>query len=106
MRFEQHEITMPNCDCDLVVKFPGGGCVTIQARPSNADVNYAGSLDFILPKNMPVINWIGDDMQAAPPSHRNVQHERIAKQLVMELPAMYAYEIRTEFSAVVVERQG
>ena len=62
--------------------------MTIQARPSNADVNYNGSLDIILPDDQCVTNWKGDDMEAAP-GIKGQAHTRKAKQLVTELPGVY-----------------
>lgn len=82
--FTEKRITMPNSDCDVVLAFPGGKELLIQARPSNADVGYNGSLDIILPDNQPVTNWEGDDMKAAR-SVRGQAHTRFAKQLVTEL---------------------
>ena len=86
--FQEIDIDAPEHDCDINIKFPSGKIVTVQARPSNADEGYNGSLDIILPKNQCVTNWMGDDMSSAPPfsKQKNSAHERLAKQLVMELP--------------------
>ena len=94
MRFEEKLVVMPNHDCDVVLEFPGGDRVVIQARPSNADVDYNGSLDFILPGNQGVTCWVGDDLEPAPQLNpgKARQHERIAKQLAMELPGLYEVE--------------
>lgn len=82
-------------DCDLIIVFPGGKTMTVQVRPSNADCGgyrkqpYNGSLDIILPKNQRVICWKGDDMKDAPAASGRREHERLAKQLVTELPGDY-----------------
>ena len=87
MSFDERTIEMPNHDCDLVLRFPSGKTIVIQSRPSNADVNYNGSLDIILPENMAVTNWYGDDMEYAPPiSQTSPENIRRAKQIVVELP--------------------
>ena len=78
-------IDIPDCDCDLVLKFPSGAELLIQARPSNADVNYKGSLDIVLPENEWVTTWRGDDMESSDASG-DQSHIRWAKQLVVELP--------------------
>ena len=79
-------IKMPKYDCDVTLRFPSGKEVVIQTRPSNAEGTYLGSLDFILPCNMQVTNWHGDDMSAAPSTGSNPEHIRLAKQLVAEIP--------------------
>jgi len=84
MKFSEKKIKVPNHDCDLVLVFPSGKEITIQARPSNADVDYNGSLDIILPEDQVVTNWKGDNMEPAPAS--KLPQCRKAKQLVMELP--------------------
>jgi hypothetical protein len=83
--FEEKIVVAPDHDFDVVIKFPGGKNLTIQARPSNADINYNGSLDIILPDDDNVTCWRGDDME---PSVQvgNRPEVRLAKQLVMELP--------------------
>lgn len=83
-------VEVPNHDCDINLHFPDGQIVSIQIRPSNAEADYKGSLDFILPKNQGVTNWIGDDMEPAPMVDDGVVsgagHFRLAKQLVTEIP--------------------
>jgi hypothetical protein len=90
MIFSNIEVDVPQYDCDITLKFPSGKVIVIQARPSNAEADYNGSLDFILPENMGVTNWIGDDMEPAPMVDDGVvsgaDHYRLAKQLVIELP--------------------
>ncbi len=85
MKFKTINVNLPNHDCDVILKFPFGQVVYIQARPSNADVNYNGSLDIILPQDTAVTNWQGDDMQPAKQTKGHPER-RIAKQLVIELP--------------------
>lgn len=85
-QFKVEHVKVPKCDCDIVLEFPCGKELTIQCRPSNADRNYNGSLDIILPENDVVTCWIGDDMKDAPKAKGCRAHERLAKQLVMELP--------------------
>lgn len=82
--FKEIAVDVPTCDCDITLRFANGECVTVQCRPSNADVNYNGSLDIILPKDQAVTCWQGDDMASAP--EHGAEHIRLAKQLVMELP--------------------
>jgi hypothetical protein len=84
--YRRIDVKMPEYDCDVMLNFPSGKRVMIQSRPSNADVNYNGSLDVCLPDNQVVTNWIGDSMEAAPKWSRGGAHERLAKQLVMEIP--------------------
>ncbi len=87
--FREIEVIMPCFDADVVVKFPSGKKLVIQARPSNADVNYTGSLDVILPDDKTIVTcWVGDDMEAgaAVCDDPRQQHIRFAKQLVFELP--------------------
>jgi hypothetical protein len=91
MKFKKINVDLPEHDCDVLIRFPSGKVVAVQARPSNADVAangrvYNGSLDFILPGNQLVTCWQGDDMEDAPAIDKNRQHERIAKQIVCELP--------------------
>lgn len=82
-------VAVPKADHDVVIVLPGGKELTVQLRPSNADVNYNGSLDIILPDDDVVTCWRGDDMEAAPKGKGCRAHERLAKQLVTELPGKY-----------------
>jgi hypothetical protein len=83
--FTEQTVKIPANDHDVHIIFPNGKEITIQVRPSNADVNYNGSLDIVLPENQAVTMWYGDDMEPAPqlPGHPEI---RSAKQLVMEMP--------------------
>lgn len=83
MNFKTIQVEMPHHDCDVLLTFPSGKTVIIQVRPSNADINYNGSLDIILPNDQLVTNWQGD-MSPAPAARQD--HTRKAKQLVTELP--------------------
>lgn len=91
MKFKTIRVELPKHDADVEIVFPGGKIVLVQARPSNADEGYNGSLDICLPDNTLVSNWHGDHMESAPPASDNPlgSHERIAKQLVIELPGNY-----------------
>lgn len=73
------EVDIPDSDFDVNLRFPSGEIVVIQVRPSNADKNYAGSLDIILPRNQSVCTFYGDDM--SPPKGS------LVKQIVTEIPA-------------------
>jgi hypothetical protein len=83
--FSTQLIKIPENDCDIVLQFPSGKELHIQCRPSNADINYNGSLDIILPEDMSVTNWQGDDMHPAPLVNRRDKCTHFAKQLVLEL---------------------
>lgn len=83
-KFTELTVEVPDHDCDITLQFPSGKDVVVQARPSNADTNYNGSLDIILHDNTHVICWYGDDMADAPEGSR--PHERLCKQLCTELP--------------------
>lgn len=85
MNFTEQTITVPNNDNDVHIKMPGGKVLTIQFRPSNADTNYNGSLDIILPEDATVTSWKGDDMEDAPAVGEH-PHIRLSKQLATELP--------------------
>lgn len=87
--FTKFRFEMPKHDADVVVVFPGGKELIIQARPSNADEGYNGSLDIILPDDQVVINLKGDDMEPAPAADEKCNNTRVAKQLVTELPGDY-----------------
>lgn len=80
-------------DCDVRIVFPGGKELLIEIRPSNAEEDYNGSLDIILPGNTCVecYKW-SDVYKPAKPinDNRHQQHIRIAKQLVAELPGDYS----------------
>jgi hypothetical protein len=88
MKFKHLEVNVPKHDCDVDLVMPTGERITIQFRPSNGDIGYEGSLDIILPEDMEVTCWEGDDMQAAK-GVRGQAHTRIAKQLVLELPGIW-----------------
>lgn len=86
--FKEIRVALPHHDADVILEFPGGPVVTIQARPSNAAEGYNGSLDIILPENQQVTNWEGDDMQPAKSEWQ--AHALFAKQLVTTLPGDYS----------------
>lgn len=75
MKFTERRIKMPKHDADVVLVFPGGQELLIQARPSNADGDYPGSLDIVLPDDQAVTNWKGDDMANAPQVRGGRAHE-------------------------------
>ena len=65
MPFKEINVDVPDHDCDILIKFPGGKVLTVQLRPGNADVNCNGSLDIVLPENQLVTCWEGIDMKDA-----------------------------------------
>jgi hypothetical protein len=79
------KVVMPDRDVDIMLCF-GGQIVVIQARPTNAEENYHGSLDVILPEPKLVTNLVGESMKASYAPNKGRPHERYADQLVMELP--------------------
>jgi hypothetical protein len=85
-QFKTKLVRVPDCDCDITLVFPSKEEITIQCRPSNADENYKGSLDILLPNNTNVICWEGDDMTPARATHPDLPEGRYAKQLCIELP--------------------
>jgi hypothetical protein len=86
MNFSTKRVKVPNHDCDVILTFSNGKEIHIQCRPSNADEGYKGSFDIILPENMNVICWEGDDMEPSKATSPNTPEQRFAKQLVTELP--------------------
>lgn len=88
-KFTEKRVKVPKHDCDVIIELPGGKELTIQLRPSNCDVGYNGSLDIILPDDDIVVCWKGDDMEDAPAVDESLPNQRIAKQLVIELPGDY-----------------
>jgi hypothetical protein len=94
-KFKEFKVKLPKYDADVTIIFPGGKKLSIQARPSNGCVDgvtgamYNGSLDIVLPKNDLVTCWKGNHMKDAPAPDKTRQHERMAKQLVCELPGNY-----------------
>lgn len=87
-KFTETKVKVPEHDSDVILQLPNGKEITIQFRPSNADTNYPGSLDIILPDNEDVTCWEGDDMKPAKKSGPQA-HCRFAKQLMMTLPFGY-----------------
>ena len=88
----EFRVELPKWDADVVIVFPGGEELVVQARPSNADVNYNGSLDIILPTDQVVTARKGDDMEHAPaiyPEYCPQATRCVAKQLAMNLPGNY-----------------
>lgn len=80
-------VMVPNTDSDIVLIFSSGKKIVIQSRPSNGDGgDYKGSLDIILPHNMHVICWEGDDMTPSQATNPSIPESRFAKQLVAEIP--------------------
>lgn len=93
--FKEIRVVAPIHDADVIIELPGGEEITVQLRPSNADENYNGSLDVILPHDTSVVCWKGDDMEDSP-QDGNKPNCRIAKQLVCELPGDYDGAIEQE----------
>ena len=87
--YRQIIVDVPKIDCDVMSKLPGGvDWIQVQLRPSNADTNYNGSLDVILPRDQAVTCWYGDSMQ--PSQSTDDPNTRIGKQIVTELPGDYS----------------
>lgn len=81
------KVAVPDTDIDVILIFSSGKEIVIQSRPSNGDGgDYKGSLDVILPHNMNVICWEGDDMTPSKASHPDLPESRFAKQLCAEIP--------------------
>lgn len=76
-------VNAPPNDCDIVIIMPGGSRIVLQLRPSNAEEDYNGSLDILLPRNQWVSCFQGDNLH---PATTSVGGELFAKQLVTELP--------------------
>lgn len=86
--YRQIIVDVPKIDCDVMIKLPGGvDWIQVQLRPSNADTNYNGSLDVILPRDQAVTCWSGDSMRPSQPT--DDPNTRIGKQLVTELSGDY-----------------
>ena len=90
MKFKEIRVELPPHDADVVIVFPGGPELVVQARPSNADRDYNGSLDVVLPADQLVTMWEGDDMATSKAPNEARQHERVAKQLVTTLFGDYS----------------
>ena len=89
-KFKTIQVQLPKHDADVVIVFPGGDKLLVQARPSNASEDHNGSLDIILPRDECITCWRGDDMEDAPMMVGGTgAHERLAKQLVTVLPGDY-----------------
>lgn len=84
--FKEIVIDAPSHDCDIKINLPSGKSVTVQLRPSNADVRYNGSLDIVLPDKQLVVCWEDDDLTSASAPEPKRQHERLTKQICTELP--------------------
>ena len=89
MDFKEIRVELPTIDADVVIVFPGGKEMVVQARPSNAEENYNGSLDIILPEDQLVLVWKGDDMEPSEAPYPDSQESRIGKQFVTNLPGDY-----------------
>jgi hypothetical protein len=83
--YDNQTVILPDCDCDVILVFPSGKQMEIQCRPSNADEGYNGSLDIVLPEDMPVICWEGEDMKPASQIGDQPEYRRV-RQIVTELP--------------------
>jgi len=77
-------VDIPNHDCDVTIKLNSGKEILVQIRPSNADGDYNGSLDVILSENLVVLCYEGDNMENSKAPFSDRQHERFAKQMVIE----------------------
>jgi hypothetical protein len=85
--FVVKRIEVPDMDCDVILVFPSGNEIEIQSRPSNGDGgDYNGSLDIILPHNLHITCWEGDDMTPSKAIRPDHPETRLAKQLYTEIP--------------------
>jgi hypothetical protein len=82
----EQRITIPDQDNDVVLVFPNGKEVHIQIRPSNADVNYNGSLDICLPDQNMMTAWSDMDLTASPCGKDGQEHIRLVQQIALEIP--------------------
>ena len=80
-------ITIPDGDNDVILVFPNGKEIHIQIRPSNADVNYNGSLDICLPDQNIMTAWSDMDLTAAPCGKDGKEHIRLVQQIALEIPS-------------------
>lgn len=80
------KIHLPEADCDIVLVFPNGEELELQHRPSNADVDYNGSFDIILPHNTPVFTYLGDNLEPSKCAYVGQEHMRRCKQIVFAIP--------------------
>ena len=71
-------LQLPDHDFDINLRLPNGQLVALQWRIESP------SMDVVLPENLSVVNWIGDDMEPAPKVKDCPAHIRQAKQLVIE----------------------
>jgi hypothetical protein len=86
MNCAELKVNVSDGDADVVLVFPDGQEMVIQLRPSNADTDYNGTMDIILPRNQSVVNWIGENMEEAPAMNPDKPHIREARHLYTELP--------------------
>lgn len=73
-----HRIELGDKETDIDVVLPCGKIIQLQYRLESP------SIDICLPTECGVTNWIGDDMDPAPPV-KTKSHIRLAKQLVIDL---------------------
>ena len=82
--YSEMSVQLAAHDTDINVLLPNGERVILQFRVESP------SLDIILPGDLPVANWEGDDMQAAKPfpGYRRNKSAHIlkTKQMVVNLP--------------------
>jgi len=76
-RFGTVEVTLPHHECDVNLRLPHGEVIALQYRLESP------SIDVVMPDNVAVTNWEGDDMQPAKSIKR--AHIRKAKQIVLDL---------------------
>lgn len=80
----EYTIYMERDDIDIDLVFESGAVITLQHRPSNADTDYKGSFDVILPDDTIVNAYTGD--LAPSRSVEGADYARICNQLVLEIP--------------------
>ena len=78
-RFTEHEINLPSDhECDISLIFPNDKVMQLQYRLESP------SIDVVLPDNLSVITWKGDDMEPSESDPFYDGYVRIAKQLVID----------------------
>ena len=83
----QKKIHLPECDCDLVLVFPSGKEVQLEHRPSDSDDEYEGSFAVILPNNIDVVTYKGDNREPSSTAFPGQEHFRTCKQIYFEIPS-------------------
>jgi len=83
--YSQQIIEIPEHDFDLTLKFSSGKVIHLQHRPSNADTNYNGSFDIIMPEDVIICTFKGEELE---PSETvgDLPNQHLCQQIVFEIP--------------------